>query len=301
VGRRALGLGVAMAVGMTVITVGLAASQVDPFNRWRIAYLGRPDVVKPEIGYVIPSGETYPVTVYEYVDRDNFIVSGRTITYSFPPSYYVDPLPRVGESVLSFGIWFDTVTGNSWAEAPKDLREPGPDVRKQQEAAERHAEASIYLRAPVPPRSEDLASAKNRGKVDIEDIPATTVSCPGEYRWLGTEYCGFEMFEQCSRGNLQSRNAQAYPFSDASIFAKANSEGGYKRIVKCDQTSALGWCSTKNEHQLGRDFLVYFGGAKLCEVEGVVKAASDIFSQHITAQTPPKDGWGRPHGTYGEQ
>src|SRR5215213_4296446 len=109
-------MGVAAAIGMTVITVGLAASQVDPFNRWRIAYLGRPDVVKPEIGYVVASGETYPVTVYEYVDRDNFIVSGRTITYSFPPSYYVDPLPRVGASVLTFGIWFDTVTGGSWAE-----------------------------------------------------------------------------------------------------------------------------------------------------------------------------------------
>ena len=128
--RRLLGVALAIAIGIIVIAVGQAAFQRDWFSPWRTAYLARPDIVEPQVGSVIASGDTYPVTVYEYLDRDNFIVSGRTITYSFSPSYYVDPLPPPGESVLNFGIAFDADTGGSWADAPKDLREPGADIFK---------------------------------------------------------------------------------------------------------------------------------------------------------------------------
>ena len=100
------------------------------------------------------------------------------------------------------------------------------------------------------------------------------------------------MFERCSRGNALARDAQAYPFNTASIFARNGNGGGYTRIIECNQSSALGWCTTKSEHPLNREFVIYFSGQRLCDVEDVVRLASDMFSKHIVAQTPPANGWG---------
>src|SRR5262245_14003119 len=112
------------AVASTIASIGSTLAQIE----WRLPRPSRPDVIKPVVGIASPIGKTYPVTLYEYVDREHYIVSGRTITYGFPSAYYSSPLPRPGRSVLHFSIQFDLATGVPWTKVPKRLLQPRLDM-----------------------------------------------------------------------------------------------------------------------------------------------------------------------------
>jgi len=299
--KLALLAGLVAGVGSIVAGIVATVAQIGEFGPLRIVQFGRPDVIKPKRGLTIPSGDTFPVTVYEYVDKDRHITTGRTITYSFPPSYYFGLLPRPGESALTFGVHFDLATGKSWKSAPEQLLHPDADQGARAEAARRKVAATISFYGSILAKSEHLNAAKARGVVDVEDISVLSMSCYGEYHWIGSEICGFEMFEHCSRHNPMLRKKQAYPFNVAAIFARPDGMGGYDRIVECNHTDELGWCRTQEPHPVAKGFEVYFGGPNLCQVNEIVAAAKELLDRHVTEETGPREGWGKPYSAYGEK
>jgi hypothetical protein len=285
-----------------IVSVELLGSEID-WREWfkvrRTAESMRPDIVKPKLGMTLPRGETYPVTVYEYADRDHFIATGRTLTYSFSPAYYYNALlPEPGASALHFLVGFDLETSGPWLKAP--LRRPGLDAERRLEASRRKVEAIISPFEHLLPESRHLEAAKARGPVAIADISTISKSCWDDYNWIGRQYCGFEMFEQCTRDNPLARAEQIYPFNSASIFARPDGRGGYDRVIECNHSSELGWCSTDLPHPIAKSFRINFGGANLCRWEQAVFAAERIFADHLTGATGPREGWGKPYGAYGE-
>lgn len=295
--RRTYVIVAGLLVAFGVMGGGVVGAAITRIGAWEIRFprATRPDIIPPEIGLTIPRGNTFPVTIYEYVDQDHHIVSGRTITYSFPPAYYSGPLPRRGQSALHFAVAFDLDSGVAWSSRPEWLRLPKPGTEASVQAAGRKALITVSVISIGGPKQRDLAAAKSRGAVDIAAIPTVTVVRPREYHWIGAEYCDFEMFERSSRGNPLARQELPYPFNTAMIFAHPDGKGGYDRIIECNPVTPLGWCWTHEPHPIARDTKIYFGGSKLCKWDDVVAKATDLLRRHVTGETAAVEGWGQPY------
>ncbi len=285
-----------MARAAVVAAIAIFAATYAPGNPRpapvkRVAFeLDRPDFVKPAIGSRSPGVVDYPITMFDYTDRQHYITNGRSVSFQFPSRYYWTMLPHPDEAALLFSIGFDRQTGEPWSLVP------GASKMSLAERAKREAEVGLsVLRDILRPTSEDLKAARARGVVEPETIEERFKSCIDVFHWIGGEYCGYEMFEQCGRGTAAVRAAQDSPLDKASIFARPDGAGGYDRIVVCNQTDRHGWCRTEAPHDVVKSVKVYFGGPALCEADGVVAQANALLRKHTVKRTAARPGWGVPY------
>jgi hypothetical protein len=275
--RGAASAAIVTAIAVFAVTYSPGNPSNDPVRKV-VAQPDRPDIAKPAIGTQLAENADYPVTMFQYADQEHYITNGRSVSFQFPPRYYEHLLPRRGEAALHVNIGFDRETGEPWS-----FVQAGLPHMSLAEKARRRATASLSVLGTFRPQSKDLAAARAKGVIKPDAIKQGWKSCLDVFHWLGGEYCGYEMFEQCERGTADARAAQDSPFNTASIFARPDGAGGYSRIVVCNQADKHGWCRTDAPHDIVKSVTVYFGGPALCKADDVVAQAGELLRKHTLA------------------
>ena len=225
--------------------------------------------------------KTPVVSLYEYYDKEKYLTTGKSISFSLPREYISYPADANGGPQLTVGLMYLRIAS------------PNGDRFRPVSSIERKSGVPKEELTLHPYEFEPHTLTKN--DFDKGLSPPGLSGLPGGARLsrVTADHCNFEVFSNIApppswqRTIYDANGSSNLPYKSGVAFARSIGYLKFNPVVFCTIDTRRNWfpICVVNTTFRGWPMKISFGGDKVCETDKIIAGARDFLDQHSVRET----------------